>query len=173
MDLNRLRLLVAAPMASLFLVLGLCAFVMQTPASVGIRIPITHVGTIPYDGRICNMQILAILHKEGVTQINETRIRPDELGPRLGEINQNRDWPAVCMLADSDVSYGEFANFYSRVASSTRNLHIGLVTRQLDNELQQCPIGKICGLTWPDSGDNMVCTRFNLPLPYPVRRSLR
>jgi hypothetical protein len=35
MDLNRLRLLVAAPMASLFLVLSLCAFVMQQPGSVG------------------------------------------------------------------------------------------------------------------------------------------
>ncbi|MGD0832271.1 MAG: hypothetical protein ABR907_15120 [Terracidiphilus sp.] len=43
MDLNRLRLLVAAPMASLFLVLSLCAFVVERPGAVGMRVPMIRV----------------------------------------------------------------------------------------------------------------------------------
>jgi hypothetical protein len=68
----------------------------------------------------------------------------------LGEIYENREYKLIYMFVDPDVSYGEFARFYGTVASSTPGLRIGLRTRQMEAEFQQCPQGSSCGLEWPD-----------------------
>ena len=47
MDLNRLRALLAAPMACLFVILILCVFAVQRPVSTGIRIPMMHTRAEP------------------------------------------------------------------------------------------------------------------------------
>lgn len=151
MDLYRLRALVTAPMASLFLVLSLCAFVMHRPVSVGMYVPMARVRTVPFDDcQGVDRSIVVLLHKDGSTWLNETQMRPDGLRSELAEIYDNRKYKLIYMFSDPDVSFGEFANFYNNVASSTRDLRIGLRTRQLETQLQQCPPGSSCGLDWPD-----------------------
>ncbi|MGA2890871.1 MAG: hypothetical protein ABSE51_22850 [Terracidiphilus sp.] len=156
MDLNHLGSLLAAPMASLFLVLSLCAFMLQGPrtvsGSVGMHVPTTRVRTIPLNDCFDGRDIFVKIHNDGNTTINETRKRPDELGQMIAEIMQNRDQRVVYMLPDPDISFGEFADIYSRVASSTPDVHVGLITRQINKELRQCPEGSVCGLDWPDHG---------------------
>jgi biopolymer transport protein ExbD len=151
MDLNRLRALVAAPMASLFLILTLCAFLLQRPGAVGMHVPLPKVRTVPYDDcEGVDRWVVVLLHKDGSYWINETQVPADELRSKLGEIYENRKYKLIYMFSDPDVSYGEFANFYSIVESSTTELRIGLRTRQLEAQLQQCPLGSSCGLEWPD-----------------------
>jgi biopolymer transport protein ExbD len=151
MDLSRLRALVAAPLASLFLVLVLCTFEVRRPVSAGIHVPITRVRTDPIDScEGVDRWIVVLLHKDGSAWINEAPVPAGELRSRLAEIYENRKYKLIYMFSDPDVSFGEFANFYNTVASSTSDLQIGLRTRKLEAQLERCPLGSSCGLEWPD-----------------------
>ena len=151
MNLDRLGMLLAAPMASLFLVLSLCAFVLQRPVSVGMHVPITRVRISSTDEcHGVDRQIVALLHKDGSTWLNEEHMRPDELHSELGDIFKNLKYKYILMFADSDVSFGQFASFYDLVASSSTGLTVELRTRQLQSQLNECPLGSSCGLEWPD-----------------------
>ena len=55
MDPFRLRSLIAPAMASLFLMLSLCAFVLQRPDSVGMHVPITKVRVHSYEEKVIYM----------------------------------------------------------------------------------------------------------------------
>jgi biopolymer transport protein ExbD len=152
MDPNRFRSLLAVPLASLFLILVLCLFAVQRPPSVGMNLPLPRVRIDPISN--CNFlsdrNIVVHLRKDGSIWINETQESPDELGHILTKIYENRDEKVIYMLSDPDISYGEFANIYNKVASSTNDLYIVLSTRQLNKEFQKCPSGVYCGLDWPD-----------------------
>jgi biopolymer transport protein ExbD len=151
MDLNRLRVLVAAPLASLFLVLVLCTFEVQKPVSVGMRIPLTRVQMISdYHCPGVDRTIVVLLHKDGSYWINETQVPAHELRTRLAEIYEDREEKILPLFADPDASFSEFADFYNKVASSTSNLHIILRTRQLQADLNLCPEFGSCGIDWPD-----------------------
>jgi biopolymer transport protein ExbD len=171
MDLNRLRALLAAPLASLFLVLSLCAFVVQRPPSVGIRVPITKIRTAPYN--VCpyvDRSIVVRLLKDGSYWINETLVPANELRPRLADIYENRAEKILPVYSDPDVTYGLFGDFYSEVESSTSNLHIILRTRGLEAQLQRCPAGMSCGLDWPGI-DYTPCSLPELLPPIPIHVS--
>ena len=87
MDLNRLSSLVAAPMASLFLVLALCAFVGQRPGAVGMNLPIVQVRTVSYgDCEGVDRDIVVLLHKDGSYWLNEEKAPTGKLGSKLSEI---------------------------------------------------------------------------------------
>ncbi|MGA3373654.1 MAG: hypothetical protein ABSC48_18045 [Terracidiphilus sp.] len=151
MDLFRLRALIAPVMASLFLVLSLCAFVLPRPASAGMHLPVLRVWAIPgYDCPGVDRWIVVQLHKDGSYWINETQVPANELRAKLTEIYENRKEKYILMFPNTDVSFGEFANFYSAVVSSTSNLRIILRTRQLQEQLDLCPEFGSCGLDWPD-----------------------
>ena len=151
MDLNRLRSLLAAPLASLFLILAFCTFELQKPPSVGMVLPLARVREIPgYNCPGVDRTIYAQLHKDGSYWINETQVPANELRLRLAEIYENRQEKILPISSDPDVSYGEFANFYSKVESSTSNLRIILRTRQLDAQLDLCSPSGSCGIDWPD-----------------------
>jgi len=151
MDLNHLRALFAAPLAALFLILALCTFALQRPSSVGMYLPITRVRTIAdYDCPGVDRTIIVLLRKDGSYWINETQVPANELRPRLAEIYENREEKILPLFADPEVSYGQFADFYSKVESSTSNLHIILRTRQLQAQLGLCPAFGSCGIDWPD-----------------------
>jgi len=153
MDPFRLRSLIAPAMASLFLMLSLCAFVVQRPDSVGMHVPITKVRVHSYKDCdfLSDREIVIRLRKDGSTWINETRESPDKLRSVLAEIYDNREEKVIYMLPDPDVSFQEFADIYNKAASSTSDLHIVLSTHRLDKELDQCPQGSSCGLEWPDN----------------------
>ena len=174
MDLDRLRSLLAAPMAGLFLILALCTFVLLRPASRGIQIPLLKVRAHPYKDCdfLSDRNIVVQLHNDGSTWINETRVSAGELRPRLAEIYENRMEKVIIILPEPEVSFGDFANMYNKVASSTSDLHIILRTRQLDKELLQCPEGSSCGLEWPDH-KYVPCVWTNITpvhIPYHVLR---
>jgi biopolymer transport protein ExbD len=164
MDLSRLRALIAPAMASLFLVLSLCAFVLQRPVSAGMELPITQVRAVPYnDCEDVDRDIVVLLHKDGSYWLNVEQVSASKLGLILGEIYENRKYKLIYIFVDPDVSYGEFARFYDTVASSTPGLRIGMRTRQMETVFQQCPQGSSCGLEWPDHA-YIPCVERRLPL---------
>ena len=173
MDLNRLRLIVAPALASLFLILSLCAFVVQRPASEGMLLPMLKVRPVPFKDCdfVSDRSIIAQLHKDGGTWINETRENPDKFGPTLTEIYGTREEREIYVFSEPDVSFGEFANFFNTVASSTSDLHIGLQTRQLQAQIHECPPGSYCELAWHDR-TYIPCVWANIPVYIP-RHSLR
>ena len=139
-------------MASLFLVLSLCAFVVQRPPSVGMHVPLIKVRAVPCKDCdfLSDRSLVVRIHNDGNIWINETQVNYEKLGPLLTKIYENRAEKLIYIVSDPDVPYGEFANIYSRVVSSDSDLHIVLVTSQIQAQVEQCPFGSCCVLEWPD-----------------------
>ena len=87
-------------------------------------------------------------------------------------IYESRAEREIYLLPNPDVSFGEFANFYNTVASSTSDLHIGLITRQLQAQMQKSPPGSYQNLDW--HGQTYIPCAWILVrpvyIPRPVRR---
>lgn len=165
MDPNRLRALIAAPLVSLFLILVLCTIGVRRPASMGMHVPTIKVRVHPYKDCdfLSDRSVVVQIHEDGSIWINETRQTREKLGPTLANIFESREERDVYLLPSPDVSFGEFADTYNIISSSTRNLHIVLSTRQLDKELQQCPLDSACALDWPDHA-SIPCAWANVPI---------
>jgi len=160
MNLNSLRVLLAAPFASLFLVLSLCAFVVQRPVSMGVHFPMTRVRAISFNDCYDDRDIVVRIKGDGSTWINETPIRPEMLGPTMKIIMQNRSERDTYVLTEPDVPYQRFVSAFDEISASASDLHVGVITPGLDRELQQCPPGSVCGLDWPDHGYKHSCLEF-------------
>jgi biopolymer transport protein ExbD len=174
MDPYRLRILVAPALVSLFLMLSLCAFVAQTPRSVGVHFPMTRVRTISFSDCYDDRDIFVKMKKDGSIWINETQQQPGKLGPKIAEIMQSgRSQRVVYVLTDPEVPYGDFASSFNAISISATDLHVGVITPQLDGELRQCPLGSVCGLDWPDHGYLYSCVAFNIPPVYGLHSPVR
>jgi biopolymer transport protein ExbD len=135
MDPFRLRLLIAPAMASLFLMLSLCAFMVQRPESVGFRIPMVrlhHDPLRPYDcdGRAEFLR----LTMDGKTWINETEIPADQLRLRVATLMEDRAERVVYVVVDSELSYGQFAEFLGSIEGATTDLHVVVVSGEIRRE---------------------------------------
>ncbi len=146
-----------------FLVLGTTG--MNRPGSMGIHVPTIKVRVHPYKDCdfLSDRSIVVQIHQDGSVWINETKESREQLGPVLAEIFGPREERVVYLLSSPDASFGEFADTYNTIASSTRDLHIVLSTRQLDKELQQCPPESACALDWPDH-TSVPCAWANVPI---------
>jgi hypothetical protein len=131
------------------------------------------VRTVPFKDCdfLSDRRIVVQLHKDGSTWINETLVSHEKLGPVLAEIYEYRQEKEVYILSAPDVSFGQFADLYSAVSSSTSNLHIGLQTRQLRAQIQECPPGSYCELDWHGS-TYIPCVWANVPVYLPLHTPL-
>jgi biopolymer transport protein ExbD len=160
MNPNQIRLLVAPALASLILILLVCALVVPHPVPAGLSVPILRVRPIPtkdcFDG-LSDRGVVIQIHGDGSTWINETKLSPDVVRKDLTEIYVNRQYKFVYMIVDPEVPFGEFADIYDKAASATPGLHIGLLTRQFRNQMEQCPLGSGCTEVWPHEPFNNYC----------------
>lgn len=132
MDLNRLRSLLAAPMASLFLMLSLCVFVVQRPGSTGTRIPMIRLHHDPLEPTDCGGRTEFVrLTKDGKTWINEAEITPDRLAATVSYLMENRAERVVYVVVDSDLTYGQFAEFLATVENATTDLRVVVVSGEI------------------------------------------
>ena len=158
MDPFHFRTLIAPAMASLFLVLSLCAFVMQGSEPVGVHVPMPRIQRHA-DWRECedDMPIFVIIHKNGSVFIRQTQESPDDLAPTIALIMSNRETErAVYVMPDSDVPFSLVAEIYDKIPSLTENLHVFLVTEQIksfaeSNDVSEMHVG-ICDFEWPENG---------------------
>jgi biopolymer transport protein ExbD len=160
MHLDPLRSLVAPAFASLFLILFVCAFVVQRPASVGIEVPVLRVRAIPIKDCadvLSDRDVVIRIQNDGSTWINETKLNPNVLRETLAKIYEYRQEKFVYMLVDREVPYSQFARIWGQAASSTPGLHIGLLTRQFTNQMKECSLESGCTEVWPKEPFNNYC----------------
>jgi biopolymer transport protein ExbD len=160
MNPNQVRFFVAPALASLLLTLLACTFIVRRPVPEGLSVPILRVRAIPIQecsDVLSDRDIVVQIRGDGSTWINETKLSPDVLGRELTEIYEYREEMFVYMIVAPEVPYGEFVDIYDKVASSTRGLHIGLLTRQFRNQMEQCPLGSGCTEVWPQEPLNNYC----------------
>jgi biopolymer transport protein ExbD len=132
MDLNRLRTLVAAPVASLFLILLLCVLAVQRPVSAGFRVPMIRLHHDPNEPYDCGGRAEFLrMTKDGKTWINSTEIPADQVTARVAALMADRAERVVYVVVDSEVTYGQFAEFVDRISRGTADLHVVRVSGEV------------------------------------------
>jgi len=157
MNMDRLATPLLASLVGVLLILSVCAFELEKPGSVGMHIPIPKVRALPFSecDYLSDRDIVVRIKRDGSTIINETPVPLGELKDRLAEIYQYRNWKLAYLNPDPDVSYGQFADVYDKVASSTVGLHVGLLTPQLEKESEKSQ--GTWGLFWPGDPEFHTC----------------
>ncbi len=124
------------PMAGLFLVLSLCTFGLQRPKSVGFSVPMLRVHRslqheITCDGRFEFLR----LTKDGKTWINDDEIPIGHLRSLVASLMEDRAERVVYVVVDSEMSYGQFADFLGRIEGATNDLHVVVISGEIKREL--------------------------------------
>jgi len=132
MNLDQLRAMLAAPVASLFLVLLLCAMVVSRPAATGFFVPVIRLHHNPNEPTDCDglAELIRLTADERIW-INGEAVQRDRLSSRIAEIMSNRAERIVYVVVDSRSSYGQFASFLDAVAGSTPELHTVVVSGEV------------------------------------------
>jgi biopolymer transport protein ExbD len=148
MDLNRLRILLAAPTACLFLILILCVFAAQ-PVPTGIAIPVVRLRPnrvqFSCDGRFVFIQLLA----DGKTKINGTKIHPKDLAPRVGAMMESRVERVAYLVPDSGISNARFVETLNELNRAAADMHIAVLSGSLRDEFVQRRLSP-CDIVWPN-----------------------
>ena len=83
--------------------------------------------------------------------INDYEAAPEDLTPKLHVIFENRYVRRAYVVADSDVSYGSFADFLSRIALVKPKLDYVLLSGDLRREADHEPTFEgLCDISSPE-----------------------
>jgi biopolymer transport protein ExbD len=139
MDLMRLRAMLAAPVAAVFLLLVLVGFAARQRAEVGVPLWFYPKDRGSEDEiGVCNYRRLVVwLDRDGTVRINETRIPPGTLRARLAEIFEYRAFKQVFVVADSGVSWQQFLSFFSQIEGASPGLEVVLLSGELRREAER------------------------------------
>jgi biopolymer transport protein ExbD len=152
MNPNSLRTMAAAPLASLVLLLAVCVVLLQSPHSVGIRVPLAQLHkTLPQPQ--CNsLEISLWLTNDGRTWMNWYELRPEDIRSKIAAVMEYRSVKTVYVIFEPNVSYKQFADFMSRIVDATPDLHVVLLTSELRREMQKGEVDSVCTIL--DSPEN-------------------
>jgi biopolymer transport protein ExbD len=135
MDPDRLRVLLAAPLASLFLVLSLCAFVVERPVSTGIDIPMIRIHRDPNRALDCGSRAIFMrLTADGKSWMNETEIPTNQIESTIAAKMENRAEKIVYVFVDSELSYGQFMWFTNKLSRAVPSLHLLVISGEVRRE---------------------------------------
>ena len=71
---------------------------------------------------------------------------------KIADIMENRWYKRVYVVADSEVSYGKFTDFMSRIVGASPDMQVVLLSGQLRHEVEQGPTFEgLCILESPES----------------------
>ena len=157
MDLNRLRELVAAPMACLFVILVLCLFAVQKPVSTGILVPMMRKRADPLGN--CEFNGFTVHLRQGgsvsVGDLNR-EIPREMMFARIREAQGDVWDDTIFVIADPDVSYGDFASLLADIHQTVPSVHIAVVTRAgqvqaflMPGKVPLGPWADRCQFEWP------------------------
>ena len=141
MDFNRLQSLIAAPLASLFVILCLCWFGAQRPREpVGINVPTLKMRrhSVGY-GCEDDRWVVVWLRGGGKLQINETPMEREQLAPTIRLIFENRVSRVAYLMADPGVNVAEAAWALDSIGSATSGMHVVLMTPNF-KKLAELPV---------------------------------
>jgi biopolymer transport protein ExbD len=156
MDPLRLRVLLAAPLASLFLVLSLCTFVVRSPVAARIMVPLPVTRIVDLNECPDDRDIVVVITPDQL-RINETPISLEDLRPLLRQIFENRVSVAAFILVEPGVSFSRFADVYSEMQKSDERLSIGIISRGLEEQAEHAAYGKAVRLVFRDHPEAELC----------------
>jgi biopolymer transport protein ExbD len=151
MDLGKLRAIFAPAIASIFVILVLCVFVSRTPQPAnGIRIPIYPLQPEANPSGVCNSRPPVVwLSEDGKLWMNNLEVHPRRLRPLIIEMLGSRERQRVYVVANSNLSYGQFAQVLSEVVGAIPNLDLVLLSGDLLREVEREPtFDGLCGLDY-------------------------
>jgi biopolymer transport protein ExbD len=149
--------MLAAPMACLFVILILCVFAVQRPASVGVLIPMMRTRAKPLT--FCEFNGVTVYLRSDGTLAGGSR---DREVPREVMLSRIREAPdeiqdeTIFAIADPESAYGDFAGLLADIHHAAPPDHIAVVTRAGQVQAWSVP-GKVplgpwtdrCQFEWP------------------------
>jgi biopolymer transport protein ExbD len=150
MGLERLRTLLALPLASLFLILLVCVFAMQRPSSSGIRISTMRPRPAPLTN--CEFNGFTVYLRSDGTIAGGDRedvVSRATILSRIKEARDNIQDDTIFVIADPDVSYGQFAELITDIHNVAPPDHIGVVTSEGQVMMFHSMLADRCRFEWP------------------------
>ena len=140
MDIDRLRAVLAAPMACLFLILTLCVFAVRRPVSTGIRSPMMHLRAVPLSNCEFNGFTLSV-SADGTVSTHWDQIPLDRVPLITSEVTQYRTDRIVYVIADPKAPFGRLMDVVDRIAKVRPAVRAVVVTpeTQVDFSLGRVP----------------------------------
>jgi biopolymer transport protein ExbD len=148
MDLNRLRMLLAAPITCLFLILILCVFAAQ-PVSTGIAIPVVSLRSTRLSCGGNRRDIFIRLRADGKTKINNSEINPKDLRSRVATIMETRAERVVFLVPESGISYASFVQSLDELNKAATEMHIAVLSGSLRDQYFLEDLLP-CDIVWPN-----------------------
>jgi biopolymer transport protein ExbD len=177
MDLNRLRELVAAPTACLFLILILCTLTTQKPVSTGIPIPMMHTRAEPLS--FCELNGFTVyLRSDGMIGGGgpDGRVSRDVMLSRIRDARDEIQDGTIFVIADPEVSYGDFVALVADIHHVAPPDHIAIVTRAgqmrgwtIPDRVPVGPWADRCRFDWPATAEQPKWPKSD-PIPLPGGR---
>jgi biopolymer transport protein ExbD len=158
MKLERFRTLLALPLASLFLILLLCVFARQRPASIGVRMPLLRLRPprqdISCDGRWVFVELL----DDGTTEVNLEPVPPQNLRAMVGKLMEAHAERVVYLVPSRGISYARFVETLAALQESAPGTHVGVLSGTVrDAYIGQSTASILertylpCDIVWPAS----------------------
>lgn len=119
------------PLVDVMLVLLVIFMVTAPILQQGVNVDLPEVTAGPLEGN--EEQLVVSVTQDGKVLLNDSPLKPEELGQKLAALVQVRPDRAVYLRADKNVPYGRVVE----VMAAVRNAGIrklGMVTEPLDNE---------------------------------------
>jgi hypothetical protein len=148
MRFDLFRSLVAPASACLFLILVLWAFLAWQPVSKGFSFPMIRLQHDPNEISCDGRNEFLRLTKDGKTWINREEVPVERIRAEVAAIMENRAERVVYIEVDSELSIDQFAQFVDRVADSTSDLHLVLVSGEVRRALEQHK-NDLCDFRYP------------------------
>ncbi len=156
MDIKNMGMLIAAPMACIFLILTLCAVVVESPHSTGIAVPMMRSRAAPLSN--CELNGFTVyLRSDGKIGggDREQTVSRKVLLSRVQDARDEIQDDTIFVIADPDVAYGQFVDLIADIHNAAPADHIAAVTRagQVDATLIPSGAHEIwadrCRFEWP------------------------
>lgn len=164
MGFERLRTLWALLLASLLLILLVCVFATQRTTSMGIRIVTMRLRPAPLAN--CEFNGFTVyLRSDGTVGggDREDVVSRATILSRIKEARDNIQDDTIFVIADPDVSYGQFAELIADIHNVAPPDHIGVVTREGQITMFHSVLADRCRFEWP-----AVKGQPNWPNPQPI-----
>ena len=156
MSSERFPAVLALPLASLFLILLLCVFALQKPASMGIRMPLLRIKSLGHDATCDGRWVFVELLKDGTAQINLKPVSNQELSTEVGRLMQSRAERVVFLVPSPDIPYARFVETLSALQQSAPDTHVGVLSGVMRDQYIGPPIESPlertyvpCDIVWP------------------------
>lgn len=152
MDLSRLRLLLAPAFVALFTLLTLCFLAVQSPPSMGFRVPLLRLSQRPphliCDGGFTFVELL----DDGTTRINGHKIRQEDLALLLSNIMATRAERFIYLVPSSGIPYSLLLDTMSASKQAVPDMHIGVLSGEMRDAYMRLSLEwqiSPCDIEWP------------------------